>query len=154
MAGDQHQFAPVVGQRVVEREPRDPATPGSRFSRSSSCAVHRRQLRQGVARRRPVESHDDATAHAEAEILVFELAQAARQHRRAGDEDDRQRRLDDQQRGARERRVIAGAATGAAQRFDRIGARRQPRGHGAENDAGNQRQRRTRMRARAAMAAC
>ena len=40
--------------------------------------------------------------------------------------------LHDEQRLARDRRVIAGAAAGAAQRVDRIGARREPGRRGAE----------------------
>ena len=71
---------------------------------------------------------------------MLELVQASRQHRRAGDEHDGQGRLHDQQRRAREGRMIAGAAARPAQRFDRIGARRQPGGRRAEDDAGQQRQ--------------
>ena len=52
---------------------------------------------------------------------------------------DRQRRLDHEKRLPREGRVIAGAATGAAQRVDRIGARGEPRWRRAEHDPGNQR---------------
>ena len=36
--------------------------------------------------------------------------------------------------------MIAGAAAGAAQRVDRIGARREPRRRGAEHDAGDERE--------------
>ena len=50
MAGDEDQLAPVVGQRVVEREARD-CTPGMRFEPVFERAVHRRQLRHGVVRR-------------------------------------------------------------------------------------------------------
>ena len=70
---------------------------------------------------------------------MLDVVQAAAEHRRAGDEDDGQRGLEDEQRGARERRMIARRSTRSAQRIDRIGPRRQPGGHGAEEHAGDHR---------------
>ena len=131
MAGDENQLAPVVGQRVVEREARA-CTPGRRFSRSSS--VRYSAVSCGRCRSRTAGSsrpgRDRGTVNPKS--WCCDVVQAAREHRRAGDEHDGQRGLDDEQRRARERRMIARRPARAAQRVDRIGARREPGGRGAE----------------------
>ena len=139
MPGHQNQLAPVVGERVVQGEARS-LHAGQAIQPILELAVQRGQFRLRVARRRSIQRHDDASLHLIAEVLMFELVQASRQHRRAGDEHDGQRRLHDEQRRPRERRMIAGAAARPAQRLDRIGARRKPRGRRTEDDARHQRQ--------------
>ena len=121
MARHVNHFAPVVGQRVVERQTRSP------YARQAieaffELAVHRCELRLRVRRRRRVQRDDDPSLHLVTEVLPLEVAEAARQHRRAGDQHDRHGRLHDQQRLASKRPVIARAATGAAQDGHRVGS--------------------------------
>ena len=82
--------------------------------------------------------HQDAPFHLISKILVLELVQASRQHRRARDQHDRQRRLHHQQRLARERRAILRAPARPPQSFRGIGARGKPRGDRAEDDGRHQ----------------
>ncbi len=102
MAGDQHELAPVVGERVVECEPcalhaRQPS------QAIFNVAIQSRELVRRVIRRRTIDLHKHSSWNFEPEVLALKVAQAPRQHRRSGDEDDRQRRLNDQQRVARKR---------------------------------------------------
>ena len=119
MTGDQDELAPVVGQRVVERQA------GALHARQSleplfERAVQRRQLRARVAGRRPVRARSGAVPRPVAEVLVLQLAQASPQHGRAGDEHDRERRLHTSRscRADRERRCRRGPNR-AARRSDR-----------------------------------
>jgi hypothetical protein len=139
MARDENQFAPVVRQRVVEREAR---TLHARQAVEPllDLPVERRQFARRVRRGRAVQRHQDPSRHLVAKVLVLELVEAARQHRRAGDEHYRQRGLDDEQRLARERRVVAGAAARAAERIDGIRPRCEPGRRHAEEDACDERE--------------
>jgi hypothetical protein len=101
MTGDHDHLAPVVRQRVVEREVRR-LHAGNAVQPVFQSAVHGRQLRHGVVRGRTVDRDEDAIRHGEPEVLMLDVVEAAAEHRRAGDEDDGQRRLEDQERGARE----------------------------------------------------
>ena len=139
MARHQNQLAPVVGERVVQREA-GPLHARQPIESTLELAIQRGQLRLRVTRGRTVQRHDDAALHLVPELLMFELVQTPREHRRAGHEHDRQRRLHDQQRLPRERRVIAGAAARSAQRVHRIGPCGEPRRRRTEGDAGQQRQ--------------
>ena len=140
MPGHQDEFAPVVGERIVERESsaantREPVEP---FLQGS---IECRELLGSVGGRRPVQGHEHAALNFIAEVLMLEFPEAAGQHHRARDQHDGKRGLHDEQRLARKRRVIAGAAAGAAQRVHRIRARRKPCRHGAKENAGQERQR-------------
>ena len=57
MAGDEDQLAPVVGERVVEREPRA-LHAGQPIEPLLELAIERRELSARVGRRRPVQRHE------------------------------------------------------------------------------------------------
>ena len=115
----------------------------------------RRQPRAGRDRRRWPPNRDEYAPFAGvAEILALQVAETAAEHRGAGHQHHRQSRLDNEQRLARERCAVARGATGAAQRFDRIGVRRgtrpAPRRRAARSAAPDRR----RSRAPSAREAC
>ena len=137
---DQHALAPVVGERVVEGQPAA-AHAGQPLHAILDVAIERIELLGPVVRRRPVQLHEHAARGREAEVLVLEVGQAAGQQQRPDDQHDRHRGLQHDQRLARERRMIAAAAAGAAQRVDRVGARREPGRRRPEEHAGGEGQR-------------
>ena len=60
MAGDEHELAPVVGERVVEREP-GALHAGQAIEPLLDVAIERRELLRRVGRRRPVQRDQDAS---------------------------------------------------------------------------------------------
>src|SRR5262245_33937219 len=138
MARRKHELAPVVGERVVEREPRT-SYAWQPTDSLLHVAIERGELWAGVVRGRSVEIDEDAPANLEPEVLAFEVRQAASQQGRPRDEDDRERGLQDEKRRARQRRLIGGGSIRAAERVDGIGAGRDPRGQRAEREASHER---------------
>ena len=125
-AGHEHALAPVVRERVVEREPSALHARDTRETRFH-VAIERGEPFAGERRRRTAHGHDHAAIAVEAKVLPLQIAQAAPQHRRAGHEHHGERGLHHEQRLAGERRAITGGAAGTAERIDRIRARREPR---------------------------
>jgi hypothetical protein len=138
MSRHEHELAPVVGQRVVQRQTCAP------YAREAcepllDDAIQGLELFGGVGGGRPVQLHQDSPLNLEAEVLALEIAQAAREHHRTSDEDHGDRRLHDQQGLARDRRMIASAPPGPAEGVHRARARRKPRRRGTEQRAGDER---------------
>ncbi len=133
------QFAPVVGKRVIHRQTASLYS-GQAIELFFQLPVQCLQLRLRVGRWWSVHIHHHAPLHLISEVLMLQLVQASRQHRRAGHQHNGQRRLYHQQRLAREGRPIPGSAAGTAQRLRRIGARGKPRGSRPKNDSRQQRQ--------------
>src|SRR5581483_2861495 len=102
MAGYQDQFPPVVGERVVKRQPRS-LDPGQAIQARLELPVERRQPRPRVGGRRIVQADYDAPLHLISEILALELVKAARQHGGPRNQNDGQGGLHNQERLARER---------------------------------------------------
>ena len=88
MPSDEHELAPVVGERVVEREI---CAPHARQAIEPllEIAIERGQFLRGVGGGWSIQRDQDASSSFETEVLPFEIAEAAGEHRRAGDEDDR-----------------------------------------------------------------
>src|ERR1700730_8596245 len=93
------------------------------------------QLRQGVIGGWVMQLHHHAAGNLKAEILMFQLVQAAAQHGRAGDQYNRNRSLYYEECFAAERRAVGGAAARSAQSFRRIRARGKPSGGRAEKES-------------------
>src|SRR5208337_4911133 len=134
MPGHVDEFAPVVGERVIERQP------ASLHSRQAieaylELTVERRQLGLSVGGRWIVQLYQHAPLNSVSKVLMLELVEAARQQRRTGDQDNRQCSLHDQQPLAGERGMIAGSATRPVQGFRGIGTCGKPCGNRAENDS-------------------
>ena len=109
MASDHDEFAPIVGERVIERET-GALNAGKTTEMIFELAIERSYLRQRVSSGRPVHVDFHAVLHLEAEILMLELVEAAGEHGGASDQNDRQGGLNDQQGFASERRTILSAA--------------------------------------------
>src|SRR5437899_2362500 len=139
MAGDHDEFAPVVGERVIEGQT-SALNARETVELSFELTIERGYLRQRVSSGRPVHAHFHAVLHLVSEVLMLELVEAARQHGGTGDEHNRQGGLHNEQRFAGERRTILRAASRSPQRFRRIGARGKPGGSRAKNDSGYERQ--------------
>ena len=134
MAGHVNEFAPVVGERVIERQP------ASLHSRQAieaflELTVERGQLGLSVGSRWIVQLHQHAPSNLISEILMFELVQAPRQHGRTGHQYNRQRSLHDQQPLAGERGTIASPAARRVQGFRGIGTGGKPCRNGTKNDS-------------------
>ena len=113
LAGNQDAFAPIVGQRIVEGQPRAPDTRNAREP-FLDVAV---ECRQPLARDRgrwPADRHQHSPVAGETEVLAFEVAQAATEHRRARHQHHRERRLQDEQRLASEGSRVAGGSARSA----------------------------------------
>src|SRR6185436_8476586 len=85
LAGDEHGFAPVVRQRVVECETGASHTGDTREPRFD-VAVEGGEAIAGHRGRGPADPNDHPATAIEAEVLPFEVAEAASEHRRSGDE--------------------------------------------------------------------
>src|SRR5438552_12019131 len=116
MAGDHDEFAPVVGERVIERET-GALNAGKTTEMIFELAIERSYLRQRVSSGRPVHVDFHAVLHLEAEVLMLELIEAAGEHGGTGNENNRQGGLNNQQGFASKRRTILRAAARAAQGF-------------------------------------
>src|SRR5439155_8518304 len=103
MAGDHDEFAPVVGERVIERET-GALNAGKTTEMIFELAIERGYLRQRVGGGRPVHVDFHAVLHLVSEVLMLELVEAAGQHGGASNENNRQGGLNDQQGFASERR--------------------------------------------------
>ncbi len=105
MSFDQNQLAPIVGERVVERQP-GAADARQPIEALLEAPIQGRQLRLCIRGGRTVQRDCDATVNPIAEVLLLQFVQTARQHRRAGDQHHREGGLHDQQRLAGERRSV------------------------------------------------
>ena len=83
LAGDEDPFAPVVGERVVERQP-GALHAGNAGQPALQVAVERGEPLAGDRGRRPADGDQHAPVAIEAEVLALEVAEAAAEHRRAG----------------------------------------------------------------------
>src|SRR5271170_5795 len=114
MAGDHDKFAPVIGERIVEREP------GTLYTRQGiefffELPVERGEPRLRVGCRWTIQIYHHAPLYLVTKILMLELIEAAAQHRRPCHEYDGDGGLHHEQRFAREGRTILGAAARTAQ---------------------------------------
>ena len=140
MAGDEDEFAPIVGERVVQRQTRS-GHAGKTIESVFNIPVKRRQLRLAVSRRRVIEGHGHTSFDGVPEMLMLQLVETSRQHGGACDQHHRERRLHDQQRLPGRRGMIARAPAGSAQGFERARAGGEPGRSRAKNDARRQRDR-------------
>lgn len=134
-AGDEDQLAPIAGEWIVER------AAGALDARQAVeaivlIAVERVEAIRRVIFRSRLQLDGDAASGLEAEILMLEIIQAAGEHSRSGDQRYRESRLHHEQGFSGERGAVTGASIGAAQRFDRIGARCEPGWRCTENHSG------------------
>src|SRR5438477_4219989 len=120
MAGDHDEFAPVVGERVIERET-GALNAWETVELSFELTIERSYLWQRVSSGRPVHVHFHAVLHLVSEVLMLELVEAAGQHSGAGNENNRQGGLHNEQSLASKRRTILRAAARTAKRFGGIG---------------------------------
>ena len=95
LARDQDALTPVVRERIVEREARALHT-GDPLEPLLEIAVQRGQPVSRDRRGRPSHRHQDPPVALEPEVLPLEIAEAAAEHGRTGDEHDRERRLHDE----------------------------------------------------------
>src|SRR5438445_7975766 len=109
MASDHDEFAPIVGERVIERET-GALNAGKTTEMIFELAIERSYLRQRVSSGRPVHVDFHAVLHLEAEVLMLELVEAAGQHSGPGNENNRQGGLHNEQSLASKRRTILSAA--------------------------------------------
>src|ERR1700722_3873583 len=103
-------------------------------------AIERVQLWRRITCQRTVHHDAEAAVRIEAEVLMFELAEAAREQACACKQHDGQRGLHDDENLLRQRGAVMCAAVGSAQGFGWIGVRGEPCRSCSEEDSGDERQ--------------
>src|SRR5205814_10674019 len=89
MAGDHDEFAPIVGERVIEGQT-SALNARETVELSFELTIERGYLRQRVSSGRPVHVDFHAVLHLEAEVLLLELVESACQHSGPGNASTRQ----------------------------------------------------------------
>src|SRR5215472_14315713 len=94
---------------------------------------------EGVAGTLWIESKDVAIGSGDAKVLMLESGERSCHKKSSRKQNDGQGYLNDNQSLLGNGRAVAGTAIGRAQGFRRLGLRREPGWHCAEDDAGEQR---------------
>src|SRR5438094_9942982 len=89
MTGDHDEFAPIVGERVIEGET-SALNARETVELPFELTIERGYLRRRVSSGRAAHVDFHAVLHLEAEILMLELVDAAGEHGGASDQNDRQ----------------------------------------------------------------
>ena len=140
LAGNEDALAPIVGQRVVERERRALSHPGcARAVPPGRGRVPSAARPSSLPTAGPTDT-STRPSRVKPKSWPSRLPRLRPSIVEPGHQHHRERGLQHEQRLAREGCRVAGGSARAAQRFDRIRARGKPRGRGAEEHAGDERE--------------